>query len=187
MNFNLFFRLFLFVVEPPKKVNAAQAKKMSKKLLICSTKDDESNETTSIVNHLCSIAYEKLTIDTATRSPLRIIETTIQSKQIEFWHLTVNRTSSSLPAICTFNLDGLVLIASSNAIQKFLNSNSMLFNKHRRLPILLLSKQSNNSTVLDNMQLQSNYNIKQVNTLNSSLDSIQTEFNNWFVDIYSSN
>lgn len=152
---------------------------MSKKLLICSVKGDQSN-VSSIVNHLCSITYNHLDIGQLdSKSPLRIIETTIKNQQIEFWHLTENQTDN-LPMICTTNLDGLVLV-SNESVTKFLNANSLLFDKKRNLPILWLSKQID-STISGSIQLQSDYSIKHFNY--SLLDSIQAEFNNWLQQTY---
>lgn len=159
---------------------------MSKKLklLISSTKDDGSEDVRSIVNHLCSITYSDLNLDEETKSPLRIVETTISNFQIEFWHLTDTKMINNLPAICTHNLNGLILV-TNDSIMNFLNSNSLLFNKNRYLPILWLFKQFD-SSIMDNIQLQSNYNIHQFNSSTTSLDLIQNEFNKWLIQNYSS-
>lgn len=156
---------------------------MSKlKLLICSAKSEESYAA-SIVNHLCSINYNSLKLDAlATRSPLRIIETTINGQQIDFWHLVDSQTANGLPAICAINLDGLVLV-SNEPIANFLNSNSLLFSRRSRPPILWLHSKLDLS-VSGNMQ-HSNASIKQVNTLNLSLDSVQNEFNSWLAQLRS--
>lgn len=154
---------------------------MSKlKLLICSSKEEEAYAT-SVVNHLCSIHYDSLKLDElANRSPLRIIETTINAHQIDFWHLTEGQ-AGALPAICGHNLEGLVLV-SNEPIANFLNSNSLLFGKKQRPPILWLHSKQFDSSVLGQIQRQ---NIKQVNSLNLSLDSVQNEFNNWLVHLRS--
>lgn len=155
---------------------------MSKlKLLVCSSKTEETYAT-SIVNHLCSIHYNSLKLEElANRSPLRIIESTINGHQIDFWHLADSQTTGALPAICALNLDGLVLV-SNESIPNFLNSNSLLFGKKRRPPILWLHSKQLDSAVLGQIQHQ---HIKQVNSLNLSLDSVQNEFNNWLAQLHS--
>lgn len=153
------------------------------KLLICSTKANDAYAT-SIANHLCSIAYNSLKLDTlASRSPLRIIETTINGQQIDFWHLVDSgQTANGLPAICTLSLDGLILV-SNESIVDFLNSNSLLFSRKNRPPILWFHSKQLDLAVLGNIQQQQN--IKQVNSLNLSLDAVQNEFNNWLAQLRS--
>ena len=154
---------------------------MTKKILIYSTIE---NDNTSILfsNYLCSINYTNLNLDKLEiRSPLRILETTINNQQIEFWNLIeLNKTNRRL--IGNLNFDALILI-STDEILNFLNSNSNLFKEKRNLPILWLTKQQIDSTLLSNVHLQSNYNIKQVNCFNSleqiNLEAIEMEFNNW--------
>lgn len=171
-------------------ISIFKVRKMSKKLVICCTKIDNEYNLTSLVNRLCSIDYKSLDLEQSTigksKSPLRIIETTINKKQLELWHLT-EIVSSNLPLICARDLDALIVVANENVLD-FLNLNSALFIKNSNLPILWLSRQQIDPTILNGINLQSNYNIRQIYITNSSqeyvaLESIEKEFNNWFRQI----